>query len=51
MFGSEALERADRGAVVAQLGVVVVLDDQRVVPARPVEQRAGRVADRTAPVG
>src|SRR5262249_28264292 len=28
---SQALQRADRGAVVAVLGVVVVLDDQRVV--------------------
>ena len=51
-IGREALERADRHAVVAELGVVVVLDDQGVAAARPgdelaaparVERRAGRI--------
>ena len=37
--GSEALQRADRRAVVAVLGVVVVLDDQRVALARPAARR------------
>jgi hypothetical protein len=55
VVGGEALERADRHTVVAELGVVVVLDDQRVVAARPgdevaapasVERRAGRIGVR-----
>jgi hypothetical protein len=37
MVGGEALEGADRGAVVAKFGVVVVLDDERVPRASPVE--------------
>ena len=37
--GPQALQRADRGAVVAELGVVVVLDDQRVVRSRPLPER------------
>jgi hypothetical protein len=39
MAGVEALERADRLAVVAILAVVVVLEHERVVGRRPVEQR------------
>ena len=38
-LGRDALERADRVAVVAELGVVVVLDDQRVLVLGPLEQR------------
>ena len=38
---AEALDRADRLAVVAELGVVVVLDDHGAAPRRPVgEARA-----------
>src|SRR4051794_1407615 len=37
-LGVQALQRADRAAVVAELGVVVVLDDQPVGLARPREQ-------------
>jgi hypothetical protein len=36
----ESLDRSDRFAVVAELGVVVVLDHQRITPACPVEQLA-----------
>jgi hypothetical protein len=36
----ESLDRPDRFAVVAELGVVVVLDDERITLARPVEQLA-----------
>ena len=51
-LGRHALQRADRRAVVAVLGVVVVLDDDRVAAPRPVEQlRARRSGDSTAPVG
>ena len=35
---AQALDRADRLAVVAELGVVVVLDDQRAGPRRPVHE-------------
>ena len=37
-LGIEALQRPDRRAVVAELGVVVVLDHQRAGRARPLEQ-------------
>jgi hypothetical protein len=39
VVGGEALQRADRVAVVAVLGVVVVFDHDRVVADGPVEQR------------
>ena len=42
--GVEPLERADGGAVVAVLGVVVVLDRDRVVLAQPGEQRGAPLA-------
>ena len=42
--GLEALERADRRAVVAVLGVVVVLDRERVAVAQPGEQRGAALA-------
>ena len=38
-LGRETLERPDRPAVVAELGVVVVLDDQRILVLGPLEQR------------
>ena len=38
-LGREALQHADRVAVVAELGVVVVLDDEAVGVARPRDQR------------
>ena len=47
-LGREPLERADRDAVVAKLGVVVVLDDQAVDLLGPLEQRR-RAARRRAP--
>jgi hypothetical protein len=37
--GVESLDRADRGAVVAELRVVVVLDDQAPGPRRPLHER------------
>ena len=40
MVRVEALQRTDRGAVVAGLGVVVVLDGDRVAGAQPLEQRS-----------
>jgi hypothetical protein len=43
-LGGVALERTDRGAVIAKLGVVVVLDDERVGLLCPCE-------DRSAPIG
>ena len=42
--GLEALERADGRAVVAVLGVVVVLDRERVAVAQPGEQRGAALA-------
>ena len=47
-LGVEALHRTDRGAVIAELGVVVVLDDQPVVAARPGDElvAASRGQDR-----
>ena len=50
-LGSEALERADRRAVVAELGVVVVLDDERVSPFAPSRAGRRRPGERTTPVG
>ena len=41
--GIEALHRADRGAVVAVLGVVVVLEHQRAGSLRPGEHRGARL--------
>ena len=38
-LGVEPLQRAERPAVVAELGVVVVLDDEPPAVARPREQR------------
>ena len=38
-LGVHALQRPHRRAVVAELGIVVVLDGQRGVPPQPVEQR------------
>ena len=51
-FGLEALERPDRLAVVAELGVIVVLDDDRVARAAPTPAaRAAAPGVRTTPVG
>ena len=47
-----ALQCADRRTVVAELGVVVVLGDDRVAPLGPLEQRARRRrGESTTPVG
>ena len=43
-IGVEALQRADRRAVVAVLGVVVVLDRDRAALAQPAEQRGAALA-------
>ena len=48
-LGSEPLERTDRRPVVAELRVVVVLDDDRVPPLRPLEQRRGGAPARARP--
>jgi hypothetical protein len=48
---AEPLERSDRLAVVAVLGVVVILDDEGVVVVGPGQEGGRRSGERTRPVG
>ena len=49
--GIEPLERPDRRAVVAVLGVVVVLEDERAAPGGPGQHACAALRESATPVG